>query len=68
MKLLSRLSSRRLSASRYELTFAGMATNSKRWRSDYSGGIIKAFLRLLVTGALAAGNGLPAANFLTKTM
>lgn len=46
-----------------------MAMHGERWWFKYSGGVIKAFLRLLATGAPPdAGNSLPAANFPTKTM
>lgn len=68
MKLLSRLWLSALSASRYPVTFAGMAMHSERRWFEYSGGFIKAFLRPLATGAPGAGNSLPAAHFPTKTM
>lgn len=41
--------------------------HSDWWWFEYSGGVIKAFLRLLPTGAPDRGSSLPAAHFSTKT-
>lgn len=41
--------------------------HSEWWWFEYSGGVIKAFLRLLPTGAPDRGSSLPAAHFSTKT-
>lgn len=67
MKLLSHLWLSALSASRYPVTFGGMTCTASDGGLNTVGVVIKAFLRLLPTGAPDRGSSLPAAHFSTKT-